>query len=270
MSVEPAGPMPGAMPPGVMPAQGSSPFGGMPTAIRTRVREELTPELIDRIKETLAEIGLPPVIYKFGFDKDTFVFRPMLGRDWAEIQQFIAMNEGRLSQEAVDHKICEKAVLWPNVTDPVMWDVQRAGYQSTLAKHVMARSGFYDPDLDQSSYLRVEALVNVEPGQRPGDDVIAELKARFPNWPLKLVLVGNQYYITRPVSRGEWKGVTGGDEAVQRPDLDLAAATRGTVWSASYPEAPKFSEAPAGTVRALAQVVLHSSGFFVEPDVEEL
>ncbi len=237
----------------------------LPTATRSGPRE-LAPEVIDGLKADLTERGLPAQIYKFVADGDTFVFRPLYRPDWNQIQAFVQDSQGNVRQDDLDRRICEKALLWPEETlHPAVWETQKAGYQGSLAKMVLARSGFFDPEIDQSSYLRVEPLVTVPRGEKPAPEVVETLKAKY-NWSLKLVQIDSEYYVVRPLSRGEWKLITSGDD----PDVDLAAAERATVWSREYPSKPSFDGKVAGTCRSLSEVIMMLSGFVSQPTVEEL
>ena len=243
------------------------PLGKMPTATVTRQKVELTPELIQAQKKALEQQGIPPKIYKFSFDGDTFVFRPLYRSDWNRIQAFIRDNQNTISQDAIDQKICEYGIVFPDIVgNPVLWEVQRAGFQSNLAKQILGKSGFFDPDLDQSDLLKVEPLGTSERGPKPAEEVVTELKTKY-NWNLRLVLVGDEYYVIRPLSRGEWKKIQQEDEA----DLDLLSAERATVWSKDYPQKPSFEDKLAGTVRSVAEVIMQASGFTGQaPQVEEL
>jgi hypothetical protein len=239
---------------------------GLPTAEVTRTRIPLTPEVIAEQKAYLTSQGLPAKIYKFEADGDTFIFRPLYRGDWNEIQAFVQANQSTIRQDAINQKICEKALLWPEaLLHPAIWEVQRAGIQDSLAKFILAHSCFLDPDLDQSSYLRVEPLGEADPGPKPSEAEVAELKAKF-NWTLRAVKVDQDWYVVRPLNRAEWKQISSPDEL----DIDLAAAERATVWSREYPARPAFGDKVAGTVRALSEVIMAASGFLSQPTVEEL
>lgn len=227
---------------------------------------DLTPDIIEEMKLALEGCGLPPTIYKFENEGDLFVFRPLYRRDWLEIDEYVQANQNTVRQDSVDLKICEKAVVWPGeLLDPIHWDFQRAGYQSTLAKFILARSGFFDDSIDQSQYMRVEPLSTIEVGPKPAPDVIAQLKGQN-NWALKLVQIDSEYFVVRPLKRLEWKTISSADET----DLDLITAEAVTIWSKEYPNKPNFGEKLAGTVRALSQVIMEISGFNIRPVVEAL
>lgn len=229
--------------------------------------EELTPALIEEIKAEMAQYGLPPRLFKYTCEGRAIVWRPLFRFDWNEINAFVQSNNGNVRQEDVDRKICEKAICWPqDITSPFHWDFQPAGLQSSLAKQVLSRSGFFDPEIDQSAYLKVEPLTTVERGPKPDEKIVAELKGKFPNWALKLVCIEGDHYVVRPLNRAEWKKISGTDDA----DLDLATAERATVWSREYPATPNFADRVAGTVRTLSEVIMRISGFVSEASVEEL
>jgi hypothetical protein len=230
---------------------------------------ELTPEIVAQIKKELADQGLPTKIYKFVFDGDEFVFRPLYKKDWNRIQAHAKEFESTFTPDDLDEKICQTGVIFPDTMfHPIQWQVQRAGYSGSLAKLVLAKSGFYDPDVDQSDILSVEALGEVEKDPKPTDEIVAELKEKFPNWAstLKLVNVGDEYFVVRPITRGEWKGV----QQDPRGDSDLATVERACVWSREYPEKPKYADKMAGTIRAISEVVMHISAFMVQGTVEPL
>lgn len=231
-------------------------------------KQPLTPEIIEAMKEAMVAHGLPPKIYKFEIDKDVFVFRPLFRADWNEINGFIQANQGNVKQEDVDRRVCERGILWPeHVMMPMIWDFQRAGVQSTLAKHILGRSGFFDPDLDQRDYLKIEPIANVERGPKPSPEVVVELKGRFPTFALKGVYIDGEYYVVRSLSRAEWKMLSTDSDDV---DLDLTTAERATIWSTDFPNPPNFGARLAGTVRALSEVIMQASGFLVQPVIEEL
>jgi hypothetical protein len=229
--------------------------------------QELTPELIEKIKEYLVASELPPVIYKFVSDQQVIVFRPLYKPDWEEVQDFVDSNTGGVRQDLVDELICQKAICWPgDILEPQKWAVQKAGLQVSLAKMIVARSGFFDEDLDQSSYLRVEPLVAASPAVQPDPALVAELKSNYP-WPLKGVTIEGEYYVVRPLTRDEWKALPKQDSG---QDADLTACMVATLWSSDYPKKPDFNNRLAGTNRVLAEVIMAASGFMVQPSVEEL
>jgi hypothetical protein len=231
-----------------------------------RKQYELTPEVIEDAKIALEACGLPPVIYKFENEGDVFVFRPLYRRDWLEIDEYVQANQNTVRQESVDLKICEKAIVWPGeLLDPIHWDFLRAGYQSTLAKFILSRSGFFDDTIDQSQYMRIEPLSTVEMGPKPGPEVIDQLKKQH-NWALKLVQIDSEYFVVRPLKRLEWKTISSAEDT----DLDLITAEAVTVWSKEYPHKPNFGDKLAGTVRALSQIIMEISGFNIRPVVEAL
>lgn len=226
----------------------------------------LTPELIAELKQMLASRGLPEKLYKFTIGDQEVVFRPLLIGDYVVIQEFIAANDGRVKQDEIDFKICEKATLWPqDLLWHEKWEVQLAGLQSTLSKQVLARSGFFVDEIDQSEFMAVEPLTTVDPGPKPEPAVVQELKARF-KFPLKLIQVDGEYFAVRPLSRAEWKVVSAGDAA----EMDLAVAERATVWSKESPTAPNFADRVAGTARTISELVMAISGFSSQATVEEL
>lgn len=241
--------------------------GGLPTT--SRIKMELTPEIVAAIKSELEAMGLPQKIYKFTYEDDVFVFRPLYRSDWNKIQAYMRDNQSTLTQDAIDEKVCRTAVIFPDVSlHPTQWEIQRAGYQSALASYVLAKSGFLNPDLDQSDMLRVEALGEVVRGRKPTPEERDALKEKYADWngALRLLMVGEEYYVVRPLTRGEWKSIQNGDE----PDLDLATAERATIWSQSAPERPVFDNALAGSVRAISEVVMQISGFNIQAQVEAL
>lgn len=242
----------------------------LPTA--PRVQLELTPKIVEQIKRELSAAGLPTKIYKMTFDGDVFVFRPLYRRDWNRIQAFLRDNQKAFSEELFNRKVCEAAVIFPDTMfHPLQWEQQRAGYADTLAKFVMAKSGFFDPNVDQSDLLSVEPLDEPQPALRPDAAVIEALKEKFASWPrgLKLAQVGDDWFMTRPLTRGEWKQIQKASAAGEEEDQDLAIVQRALI----YPPNPNLEESLAGAIRALAAVILESSGFALDPvvtAVEEL
>jgi hypothetical protein len=237
---------------------------GLPGAAAPKV--SLTPELIATIKENLVERGLPPKLYKFSLADEEVIFRPLVLADYATVQDYIQANEGRVRQDDIDYKIIEKGLVWPQeLVHHENWERQPAGLQSTLAKQILARSGFFVDEVDQSEFMRVEILTQAEHGPKPEPAVVEALKAKYP-WSLRLVQLDGEYFVVRPVARAEWRQITGADAA----DMDLVTAERACVWSRDYPEAPKFGERVAGVCRSLAEVVMAISGFSSNAQVEEL
>lgn len=232
----------------------------------TRKKHELTPEIVEELKRLLEASNLEPKIYKFVNDGDTIVFRPLMFFDYQEIQAYVKTNGENVSQDDVDRKICEKALMWPGeLANPMFWEVQRAGLQSTLAKQVLARSGFIVNDIDQSGYMSVEPLVTTAVGTKPDEAMVKALKDKY-NWALHLVLCEDEYYVVRPISRAEWRALT----AAETADLDLMTAERITVWSKDFPNPCNFSERPAGVARTISEVSMGLSGFNNRSSVEEL
>jgi hypothetical protein len=238
----------------------------------TRQQLQLTSKIVEQIKAELVASGLPPKIYKMTFDGDTFVFRPLYRPDWNRIQAFLRDNQKAFSEELVNRKVCEAAVIFPDTMfHPTQWDLQRAGYADTLAKFVMAKSGFFDPNVDQSDILSVEPLDEPQPGLKPDEATLAALREKYASWPrgLKLAQVGDDWYVTRPLTRGEWKAIQKATERGEEEDQDLAIVQRALI----YPPSPKLEDSLAGAIRALAAVILESSGFALDPvvaAVEEL
>lgn len=237
--------------------------------IRTRKKYELTQDIIDNLKKLIASHGLEPKIYKFTFDGDVLLFRPLYRADWNEIQAYIRANKNDVPKDDLDRMICERCLLWPEeIMHPGLWEIQRAGIQESLADECLFRSGFFDPTRDnQGEIMKVETLSTIEPGPRPTPEQIAELKAKY-NWPMKLVFINGDYYVVRPLNRGEWKLI----QTSEDPDPDMLIVERACVWSRNYPNGPDFSDKVAGTVRSLSSVVVEISGLLVDnrPTVEEL
>lgn len=235
-------------------------------SVLTRKKYELTPEIIDELKQALAANGFNEKIYKFANDGDTIVFRPLLHLDYQEIQAWVKANGDNLGQDEIDKAICQKALVWPGeLLNPIVWDVQKAGMQSTLSKQVLARSGFIVPDVDQSEYMSVVPLVTLTNGPKPSDEAVVELKNKY-NWALHLVLCEGEYYVVRPINRAEWRALTTAETA----DLDLLTAEKVTVWSKDYPGPVDFSMRAAGVARTIAEVSMGLSGFNNKAIVEEL
>lgn len=235
----------------------------------TRKKYELTPEIVEELKGLLVEHGLDPRIYKYVNDGDTIVFRPLMFFDYTDIQGWVKSNEtngGTIGQDEIDRKICEKGLVWPgDFANPMIWDVQKAGLQSTLSKQILARSGFIVNEIDQSEYMSVEPLVTLPVSPKPDDDTIAELKKKY-NWSLHLVLCEGEYYVVRPLSRQEWRALTSAETA----DLDLLTAERVTVWCKDYPSPCNFGDRVAGVARTIAEISMGLSGFNNRVVVEEL
>jgi hypothetical protein len=234
-----------------------------------RKKYELTAEIVEQLKKLLVENGLEPKIYKFINDGDTMVFRPLMFSDYTDIQAFVKSNEANgsaVSQDDIDRMICDKGIVWPGeVVNPSFWDLQKAGLQSTLAKQILARSGFIVNEIDQSAYMSVEPLITVSSGPKPSEDVVAELKKKH-NWNLHLVLSEGEYYVVRPICRQEWRALTSAETA----DLDLLTAEKVTVWCKDFPIPVDFSSRAAGVARTIAEISMAMSGFNNRSVVEEL
>lgn len=230
---------------------------------------ELTPEIVEQLKQLMVENGLEPKIYKFVNDGDTLVFRPLIFEDYAEIQMYVKSNEmngGAVGQDDIDRMICNKGILWPGeVVNPSFWDLQKAGLQGTLAKQILARSGFIVNDIDQSAYMSVEPLVVLPSGPKPDENVVSELKAKY-TWNLHLVLCEGEYYVVRPINRAEWRALTTAETA----DLDLLTAEKVVVWCKDFPNPVDFGTRAAGVARTIAEISMAMSGFNNRSVVEEL
>lgn len=239
-----------------------APITQLPTAA------DLTPQVVDAIKQALQDIGLPPKVYKFTVDDKVIVFRPLYRSDWLEIEQFLLTNNEQVRQDALDEKICQMAICWPReITLPIHWERQLAGVQMALARQIRGRSGFILPDMpEQADYIRVDPLTTVEPGPKPTPETIDQLKVEYSIWSLKQVFIDGDYYVVRPLNRGEWRQVPNPEEG----DAELFVAQRGTVWSRDYPNEPNFAGRIAGTVNTLSQVIMQISGFVNAPLIEEL
>lgn len=224
---------------------------------------------IAAIKQAAFEAGLGDKLYSFQLDDQQVVFRPLMRGDWNEIQAFVQTHRGQVTPEALEQKVCEKAILWPiQIVHPLHWERQRAGLQRTLAQYIQARSGFIDENLDQSAYMKFEPLYTLEVGPKPDPQVVEELKASNPDWPLKLVMIEGDYYVIRPISRSEWRSIT---SAGEDQDYNLLTAQRAVVWSKEYPEKPNFNDKVGGLVPTLADAIMAFSGFLLtQPVVEEL
>lgn len=236
------------------------------------VSQELTPELVEQMKEYLVSQGLPPTLHKATFGKDVFVFRPLYRRDWASLQSFQQSNpNARL--DMVDQKVCEMALLWPETAvNPILWDLQPAGYQQTLARFISAKSGFIDTELDGGAGFFVEPLVVSDPTPRPDEAVIEALKGKYRRQNLTLVSILDEHFVVRALNRTEWKGLVG---QANSPDFETKVAERGTVWSSIDGEGDganpiNFNDKLAGIPKTLSQVIMESSGFAQAPVVETL
>ena len=134
----------------------------LPTRAVYRKKIVATPEEIELAKSTLVSLGYPDELYKVTIEGDEFIFRPLLGRDWAELRAFIEANIANLDNDLYLEKICERGLVFPDISsDPMQWDLQRAGCQSTIAKQILAHSGFLDPDIDQSEYIKIEPINSI-------------------------------------------------------------------------------------------------------------
>lgn len=236
------------------------------TNVVTRKKYDLTPEVIEELKKALQVNGYSEKIYKFDNDGDTIVFRPLFAPDYQDIQAWVKTKGDTTSQDEIDWMVCQKAIVWPGeLTNPVMWDVQKAGIQSSLAKNILARSGFIVPDIDQSSYMSVTPLVVVPHGPKPSAAAVGELKEKY-NWSLQLVDCEGEYYVIRPINRAEWRALTTSETA----DLDLLTAEKVTVWSKDYPGPVDFSVRAGGVARTVAEESMRISGFSQQVTVEEL
>jgi hypothetical protein len=239
--------------------------GNLPVV--TRESASLTPEIVEDLKARLIQYGLPPVLYKVSLNDLTVVFRPLYWRDQRELDAFERMNTGQITISDMQEKICERAVLWPeDMTEPVRWQTQLAGLQELLTNQVRARSGYLTRDTDQSAYLTIEPLTTVDPGRKPTDVEVAELKSRY-NWALKLVGLEGEWYVVRPISRAEMKILDPNTD----PDVNLHCCERAVVWSKSYPEKVDFGESMlAGVPDSLSDVIMQISAFGSRPTVEAL
>lgn len=228
---------------------------------------EMTPEVVAAAKEAMVEAGMTPRLFKFVFDKYTFLFRSLTRTDYHPIQAYIKTNEMTATQDEVDKLVCEKALIFPQeVLHPLVWDQLPAGLQQNLANQIRARSGFFIKEMDQTGYMELEFLGGISAPERPAKEVIQQIKAENPGKRLSLVLLDTDYFLVRPLSKREWAHA----RENYREDLDFGVALLGTVWSKEYPSAPDFESKLAGFSRELSDVILNLSGFNVTPVVEEV
>jgi hypothetical protein len=233
----------------------------------TRVPREFTPEIAAELKNALQVSGLPIKLYKVNFDNETYIIRPLMLRDWLEVQKFIQSNNGQLRQDQIDRKVVELGLVWPQeIIHPLRWEIQRAGLQKSLADQIMARSGFIVGDVDQSEFLKVEPLTTMETGPRPTPEVVEELKEQT-DWPLKLVFLDGEYFVIRPLSRAEWTVLTKMGDGT---DVDVATCEKVCVWSKEFPEKPSFDDRVGGCASTLSALTMQFSGFNSQPQIEEL
>jgi len=237
---------------------------GVPAVRRKHV---LTPEIIEALKAALLQAELPDEIYKFTEGDDVFVFRPLLRKDYLEILGFSQTSQGNVTNEMYYQKVCEKCLLWPDIAyDAVQWDVQRAGIQESLARFILAKSGFLSPEADPDFYL--EPLSESRQDARPDPAFLKTLEEQS-DFPLHLAGHGHRWYVVRPLKRIEWSQLVqkNGDEEA----LKVALVERAIVWSSTPgKEKPDFAQELAGTVDALSQVVQLTSGFLSQAHVERL
>lgn len=232
-----------------------------------RIPNVFTPEIAEQLKAALQVSGLPIKLYKITFDNETFIVRPLMIRDWLEVQKFIQAQAGNIRPDQVERRVVETALVWPKeVLQPLCWELQRAGLQKALYDNIMARSGFIVSDVDQSEFLRVEPLSTTEIGPRPEADVIEHLQKNT-DWTLRLVFVDGEYYVIRPLTRAEWTTLSKLGEGV---DVDVATCEKICLWSKEYPLRPSFENAVAGTSTTLSALAMQFSGFNSQPQVEEL
>lgn len=222
---------------------------------------ELTDEIIAGLKAALVKEGLPDKLYRFTFggkSQDVILFRPLLRDEWEKRVEAYKQANPNLTQDQWDERICSEGLVWPaDMLEPSRWGIQPAGYQPTLSANIQARSGFIQQEVDQADYMLVEPLSTVERGPKPDAKVIEKLKAENP-WPLRLLLLGDEYFIYRPINRAEYKLIHGKDEV----DPALATCQRATLWSKEYPEKPNWegTHKLAGVVNTLYQLIMLASG----------
>lgn len=234
----------------------------------SRIPRAFTPEIAAELKQALTISGLPLKLYKLTpGEGEIYIIRPLMQRDWLEVQKFIQSNGNSVRQDQIDKKVVDLGLVWPQeVLQPTCWQLQRAGLQKLLADQIMARSGFIIENVDQQEFLQVESLTTIESGPRPEPEVIELLKSQT-SWPLKLVFLDGEYFVIRPLSRSEWTMLTKLGEGI---DVDVATCQKVCVWSREYPVNPQFDSRVAGCPSALSALTMQMSGFNSQPQVEEL
>lgn len=230
---------------------------------------EYTPDIGEKLKEHLQSLGLPDTLYLFEHEEDTFVLKPLTRKEHLEIKQGLKPDaEGNIDFDAFYQKVCEYCVAWPDIVfDPILWDMSRAGYQSSIAREVLLRSGF--PDFESGFTLtEVRPLDDWKEDDLPNDEVLASLKAEYPGR-LSLVTVGSTHYVIRPVTRLEWKTIQ--SNCADLDDAKLTISERATVWSSKYgTDKIAFGNVEAGVVEALFNEISTLSCFNIRPTVQKI
>ena len=223
-------------------------------------RVTVTDESIVAAKAALARMGYPDDLYKVTIAKDTYLIRPLIIRDWIEVKSFIQSDSPNLYNDAFLERVCQKAVIVPDIAgNPILWGLQKAGVQMTLARHILARSGFLDQEMDQSDYMDIEFITADSPHRAPTPEETEQVKAANPGVPLSRVLVCNRHFIIKPITRIQWKTVRA--NAKTEADAEMKISEVGCVWSEDYPQTPNFDEALAGIPTVLSSIICNQSGF---------
>jgi hypothetical protein len=238
------------------------------TEEQTKVPEQKTPEA-----PTQEQINEWKQLYKRVFRKElcgrSYYFRPLYRSDWLEILNFVRENPDARGVE-FDEKVVERGILFPEMA-PTEWATLEAGVIPTLSMYIRDKSGFIVEGLSDTTFISAVPIADEPPGDPPTEEEKAELKSRYSVYPLRLIHLGNKYWVIRPITRLEWRQLQA--ETLSESDIDLLVCQRCVVWASGGHTGKNLNwdMLPVGYATTLSAKVLELSGFNMDvKTVEEL
>ncbi len=222
---------------------------------------ELTPADIERLK---AQYG--SILKKKDLMGQTFVFRVVSRRMWEDDietwRKSMSDSNKEFTVDDVDKKLIETAVVFPSLNyefenpghELLFWNNQPAGVQPRLARQIEHHAGYIVADLVKGDEAYAENLFTVEKKPRPSEEEI-ELAKDKTDLPLKLVGLGDEWYIIRAAKHTEFKATTKAFQENRAGDHDLQLLKRCILLGDT-----EFDNKPAGLVTILLNHLQQVSG----------
>lgn len=219
--------------------------------------DELTEEQIAQLKEDYGRI------YKVCVAGVDYVIRPMFKVDW-DIVMLMLKDNPNMGTPDMDDKIVDRCLICPRPDVATGgWSTIPAGVPSTLSKMISVKSGFIVPELSDASDFSVEPLFEESVYEKPDEEEVKKLKKLCP-FDLKLVGIGGEWFVVRPITRAEWRYIT--KNATDEGEQDIKVVQKTVLW----PKGIDWNDKPAGYCDTLAQLTMNISGYAGPSTVEEL
>jgi hypothetical protein len=219
---------------------------------------ELTDELKTQLKEQYGRLYEVPVAGM------KFVIHPLMRNEWEVITDMYQSND-KITQTQIDDKVTDLGLVGPRADGSKGgWAALPAGITQTLSLFIRAKSGFYIADLPGGSDINVEQLTPSVKMPMPSDEEIERIKKACPFVP-RLITIGGDNYVVRPVTRAEWKAIT--EATVNDPDARTLETTKRVV---QWPKNVDWDTRLAGCAETIAEYALSISGYGAPEQVKEL